>query len=91
MKNDNSLAFVLLAIAGMFVWKVMSQSQTSGQTPAGAPSMQSGMINCKYPDGSVVPMPASGNCPFDGNRGGQSTPCYPSDFIGPPPTGAGTC
>jgi hypothetical protein len=48
-------------------------------------------LACKYPDGTMIQVPQGNACPYDMTHGGQSQPCYASDFVGPMPSGAVTC
>lgn len=48
-------------------------------------------ITCKYPDGTLIQIPQGNACPYDMNHGGQSQPCYASNFVGPLPSGGVAC
>ena len=54
-----------------------------------APSVP--FIACKYPDGTMIQVPQGNACPYDMTHGGQSQPCYPSNFVGPVPSGGVGC
>jgi len=48
-------------------------------------------VQCRYPDGTRIQVPVGNACPYDATHGGQATPCYPSNFIGPIPPGGAYC
>ena len=80
--SDSLLTYAILGVGAYLVY-------THFLAP-GAGTMPSGSIQCRYPNGSLVPSNPDGTCPNDPNLG-QSTPCYPSTFVGPIPPGGVTC
>lgn len=85
MAQDNTLTIILLAVGGYYVYNYLK-----GQTGAGGAAAGAGQI-CKFPDNTTITMPAGNACPYDAAHGGQSTPCYPSSFVGPLPPGGAYC
>jgi len=87
-RSDNMLTLLVLGIGGYLVY-THYLSPAGGAAPPGT-AAQTGML-CKFPDGTTAPIGATGSCPFDSSHGGQSTPCYPSTFVGPMEPGSATC
>lgn len=77
MKSD-TLMWLLVAGAAYYYY-----------TNYAAPSVP--FMRCKYPDGTLIQVPAGNACPNDPAHGGQSVPCYPANFVGPIPPGAAVC
>lgn len=87
MARSDTLNLVILGVVGYFVyqnWPSISAAFT-GTGAAGS------SLLCKFPDGSTIAMPGGNACPYDAAHGGQSTPCYPTSFVGPIPTGGARC
>jgi hypothetical protein len=84
MASDNTLTTLLvLGVGGylLYHYVIAPSSACTGTS-----------VLCKFPDGTCVPMPAgTSSCPYDATHGGQSTPCYPSGFVGPLQPGSVTC
>jgi len=87
-RGDNMLTLLVLGIGGYLVYThYLSPASQAAAPGAGA---QTGML-CKFPDGTTAAIGATGSCPYDASHGGQSTPCYPSTFVGGIPQGGATC
>lgn len=91
MSNDSGLTFILLGIGAYWLYQHYNQTTGTASAATGTTTAGGTGLNCVFPDGTTINMPAGNSCPFDAGHGGQSTPCYPSTFIGPPPSGASAC
>ena len=80
MKSED---WVILAGVGILAFLLFQRSAAAAVVPpgdgppatGGGPS-GTGIINCKFPDGTMVPVGRDGTCPYDIAHGGQSGPCY---------------
>lgn len=79
----------MLAVGGYLVYQNWPAISSALNLPAMGTAAAGTM--CKFPDGSTIAMPAGNQCPYDANHGGQSTPCYPSTFVGTLPAGGVHC
>jgi hypothetical protein len=98
--QDNTLTLFLLAVGAYFLYHQANASGApappaptgaTGTTTAPATGSADTMLQCRYPDGTLVPIMAGNACPFSSVHGGQSTPCYPASFVGPLPDGTDYC
>jgi len=76
--KSNTLLLLLTAGAAYYLYTKSAQPPVT-------------FIACKYPDGTMIQIPQGNACPYDMTHGGQSQPCYPSNYVGPMPSGGVTC
>jgi hypothetical protein len=84
-KSLDMMDVLILAGGAYLIYHYLSPTQVQN-IPSGA-----GSIMCKFPNGMTTVQNADGTCPFDGTKGGQSTPCAGPGFVGPLQPGMNNC